>query len=164
MLRAGPVETTGFEASVVGSVPLKSYPSTLIDGNLRAREVVVAPGGKIAAHAHDARPAIAHILEGEVVEHRSDSDTPLIRRQGDTYVEGPGVVHWLENVSPYPVRVFSVDILPAAVDWRAPLTTGEPLKADSRIRRSTLFGRLESAAYRARQGRSSSSRCSRFVP
>jgi quercetin dioxygenase-like cupin family protein len=110
----GPTETTGIETSVIGSVPLESYVATLGASNLRAREVVVAPGAKIAVHAHDERPAIARVPEGEIVEHRSDSETPLIRRRGDTYFEGPGVIHWVENVSSSPARVFTVDILPAA--------------------------------------------------
>jgi hypothetical protein len=31
-------------------------------------------------------------------------------------MEGPGVVHWLENVSRNSVRIFSVDILPAEAE------------------------------------------------
>lgn len=92
LLRSGPSETSGLESQVVGSVPLESFPSTLIQGHLRGREVVLAPGGKIAVHVHDVRPAIVYVLEGEMVEHRNDSETSLVRRQGDIYLEGPGVV------------------------------------------------------------------------
>lgn len=112
--RGGPSETTGLEASVLGAVDLKPYGETLTAANLRAREVVLSPGAKIAVHAHHSRPAIVYVLEGELVEHRSDSETPSVRRQGDTHFEGPGVVHWVQNASSTPARAFSVDIVPTA--------------------------------------------------
>lgn len=104
--------SAGIETTVLGTIPLAAYQEALEGGALRAREVVLPPGAKIEAHRHDQRPAVAHVLEGEIVEYRSDSDAPVIRRAGDTYFEGPDLVHWLENVSPNPVRVFSVDIVP----------------------------------------------------
>jgi quercetin dioxygenase-like cupin family protein len=97
---------------VLGAIPLAAYGTALEGGALRAREIDLPPGAKIAAHAHDGRPALVHVLEGELVEHRNDSETPLIHRQGDTYFEGPRLVHSIENVSGNPVRVFAVDILP----------------------------------------------------
>jgi hypothetical protein len=81
------------------------------------REVVLSPGAKIRVHGHNQRPAIAYVLEGELVDHRSDSEHPLVRQQGDSYFEGPGVVHWVENVSNHRVRVISVDIVPTNAQW-----------------------------------------------
>lgn len=116
ILPGSPQETTGIEALILGSIPLDSYPVALQKGNLRAREVVISPGGRIAAHAHDSHPAIVYVVEGELVEHRSDRETSVVRRQGDTYFEGPGVTHWVENVSSQPVRAFSIDIQPVSQD------------------------------------------------
>lgn len=108
----GATGSASIETTVLGTIPLAAYQEALEGGALRAREVVLPPGAKIEAHRHDQRPAVAYVLEGEIVEYRSDSDAPLIRRAGDAYFEGPGLVHWLENVSKSPVRVFSVDIVP----------------------------------------------------
>lgn len=112
-----PTETTGIEVTLIpGAIPLGSYNTALEGSQLRAREIVLLPGGRIAVHSHDKRAAIAYVLEGELVEHRSDADGPIVRRQGDTFIEGPGLVHWSENASSEPARVIAVDILPAATE------------------------------------------------
>lgn len=111
--QGGPTQTTGLVSTVLGAMSLEKYFEALKGRYLRAREVVLLPGGKIAVHTHDRRPAVVYVLEGEVVEHRSDSEEPVIRRQGDTYFEPFGVVHWLENISPNRVRVLAVDIAPS---------------------------------------------------
>lgn len=111
--QGAPTQTTGVEVTVVpGVIPLGAYFESLQGSRFRARVIVLLPGAKIAVHAHDKRPGMVHVLEGEMVEHRSDSREPVIRRQGDTFYEGPGLVHWSENVSPDPVRIFAADILP----------------------------------------------------
>ncbi len=113
--QGAPTKTTGIEAStVLGKVPLENFFEGLGNKSLRAREVILLPGARIAIHTHDRRPAIAYVLEGELIEHRSDRKVPVIRRQGDAYFETFGVVHWLENTSPNRARVFAVDIIPGA--------------------------------------------------
>lgn len=79
---------------------------------LRAREIVIAPGGVIAVHEHNTRPGVAYILEGEIIEHRNDNDKPIRRRQGDAAFERTGVAHWWENRSEKTVRALVVDIVP----------------------------------------------------
>lgn len=109
----GPAETTGIESSVVlGAIALdKDFPA--LDGRvLRARVVTLSPGGKVAVHQHEARPGIAYVLEGEVTEHRSDTEGALVRRAGEAAFEQSGIVHWWQNESAKPVRVFVVDIVP----------------------------------------------------
>jgi quercetin dioxygenase-like cupin family protein len=111
---AGPVQNKGIKSvTPVGTVPLgKEFPTT--EGRqLRARELVIAPGGVVAVHEHDQRPGLAYILEGEIVEHRSDQPQPLVRKQGDAAFEHTGVSHWWENKSAKPVRALVVDIVPA---------------------------------------------------
>lgn len=108
-----PVDNSGIEGSVLGAIDLASYANMLEGGQLRARELTLLPGGRIGVHAHNHRPAIVYVLEGEFIEHRSDSPEPLVRRKGDTFFEGPGLVHWSENISDQPVRALAVDIVPA---------------------------------------------------
>ena len=78
---------------------------------LRARELTFEPGAVVAIHQHDSRPGFAYILEGEMVEHRSDQKEPLVRRVGDVAVEWTGISHWWENQSGKQVRALVVDIL-----------------------------------------------------
>lgn len=108
----GPAETQGIESSVMlGSIPLRDdFPA--LDGRLlRARVVTLLPGGTVQAHEHDARPGVAYILEGELIEYRNDSTVPIVRGPGDASFEKSGVVHWWINEGPEKARAIIVDIV-----------------------------------------------------
>lgn len=110
----GPTENRGVESvTALGAISIAGeFPG--VDGKeLRVREIVIAPGGIVAVHQHDARPGLAYILEGEIVEHRNDADGPITRRAGDVSFEKTGIVHWWENVSDAKVRALVVDIVDA---------------------------------------------------
>lgn len=109
----GPAQNRGV-ASVtrLGGVELSREFAGLAGRELRAREIVIAPGGVIGVHEHDRRPGMAYILEGEIVEHRNDAPEPVLRRAGEAAFEWSGVVHWWENRSSAPVRALVVDIVP----------------------------------------------------
>ncbi len=110
---SGPTQNRGVESvTPIGSVALDNEISDIKGHSLRAREIVIAPGGVIAVHEHHARPGVAYILEGEIVEHRNDHPEPLLRRQGDAAFEKTGVAHWWENRSDKKVRALVVDIVP----------------------------------------------------
>jgi quercetin dioxygenase-like cupin family protein len=109
----GPTETKGVsEMKLVGSISLKVDFPALEGRQLRARTITIEPGGVIAVHKHEGRPAIAYHLEGEVVEHRSDSPDPIVRKKGDVTLETPGLIHWMENRSDKPARIVAIDIAP----------------------------------------------------
>jgi quercetin dioxygenase-like cupin family protein len=110
---AGPTESKGLtELKVVGTISLKTDFPALEGRQLRARTITLEPGGVIAVHKHEGRPGIAYFLEGEVIEHRSDSPEPIVRKKGDVTLELPGLVHWMENKGDVPARVVAVDIAP----------------------------------------------------
>jgi len=110
---AGPVKNKGITSvTPVGVVALGTEFPALAGRQLRARELVIEPGGVVAVHEHDQRPGLAYILEGEIVEHRSDQSKPLLRKKGDAAFEKSGVSHWWENKSEQPVRALVVDIVP----------------------------------------------------
>lgn len=109
----GPTESKGVtEMKLVGTIPLKTDFPALEGRQLRARTVTLAPGGVIAVHKHEGRPAIAYHLEGEVIEHRSDFPEPIVRKKGDVTLETPGLIHWMENRGDVPARIIAVDIAP----------------------------------------------------
>lgn len=108
----GPTENRGVKAvAALGNVALGSEFSGMEGRVLRAREIVIEPGGVVAVHQHDARPGLAYILKGEIVEYRSDQLKPMLRKQGDVAFETTGVTHWWENVSDAPVHALVVDIV-----------------------------------------------------
>ena len=114
---SGPTTTVGIKSStVLGKVPLGGDFSALEGRVLRAREVVLLPGAKVAVHQHDARPGVLYVLEGELTEHRNDSNSALVRRQGDTSFEKGGVVHWWVNESANEARALVIDIVPENLD------------------------------------------------
>jgi quercetin dioxygenase-like cupin family protein len=83
-----------------------------IDGRrLRARIITLQPGAVVAVHEHRQRPGIAYILEGVVVEQRSDHDEPQIRGPGAVAVEYSGLAHWWRNDGDVVVRALVVDIV-----------------------------------------------------
>lgn len=108
----GPQENRGIESvTALGTVALGGEFPGMEGKELRAREIVIAPGGIVAVHRHDARPGLAYILEGEIIEHRNDADGPLKRSAGNVAFEKTGVVHWWENTGDAPVRALVVDIV-----------------------------------------------------
>ena len=114
LMADGPRETRGIESiTALGSVPLDGEFESPAGRVLRARELVIAPGAQIAVHEHRERPGVAYILEGELVEHRSDASAPIRRGVGAVAFERTGVVHWWKNDADRPARALVVDIVPA---------------------------------------------------
>ena len=109
---SGPNKTHGIESvTVLGSIGLEKDFPALKGKQLRARELVIAPGGVVAVHQHDSRPGIAYILEGEIIEHRNDQAEAIVRKQGAVAFEQSGIAHWWENKSTKAVRALVVDII-----------------------------------------------------
>ena len=77
---------------------------------LRARRVVIKPGGIVAVHEHNRRPGLAYIITGEVYEHRNGK--AILRQAGESSFEKSGVIHWWENRSKRDVIAIVVDIVP----------------------------------------------------
>lgn len=107
----GPTENKGVKSVVVrGSTPIDSLFAGVNKRVLRFREIIVEADGVIATHSHITRPGTAYILEGEIVEYRSDAEDPIIRRKGDVIMENLGLTHWWINESWEEVRVLVVDV------------------------------------------------------
>jgi len=112
----GPVKSEGIESiSTLAMVSLNQEIKSIDDVNqkvLRAREIAVAPGGKVAVHQHQGRPGIAYILEGEIWEYRAGVEKPTLHQVGTVAVENSGVTHWWHNKSEHPVRALVFDVVP----------------------------------------------------
>lgn len=109
----GPTANKGVKAvAALGSVELGGEFAGMEGRVLRAREILIEPGGVVAVHQHDSRPGMAYILEGEIVEHREGVAGPMVRKAGDVAFENTGVTHWWENKTAQTVRALVVDIVP----------------------------------------------------
>ncbi len=109
----GPAKNKGIRPiSMLGAVALGDDFPALQGRQLRAREIVVEPGGVVAVHEHQQRPGVAYILEGSIYEHRAGEAKPLLRTKGAVSFEKGGVIHWWENRSRKIVRALVVDIVP----------------------------------------------------
>lgn len=113
----GPTETVGIESSkILGTMSLAGEFAGTENHMLRVREVTVLPGGQVAVHQHTSRPGAAYVLEGELVEHRSDSDSPIIRTAGAVALEKTGTIHWWKNENTTRAKVLVVDIVPTETE------------------------------------------------
>ena len=66
---------------------------------MRLRHLTVLPGGVIALHSHHNRPAILHVMQGEMLEYSSSQDAPRHLKAGDTITEFNDVTQWAKNSS-----------------------------------------------------------------
>lgn len=110
----GPKQNQGvLSVTALGAVSLDGEFAGVDGRQLRAREILIAPGGRVAVHQHDQRPGLAYILEGEATEHRSDRAEPVVHGPGSVAFEKSGVIHWWENTGDVPMKAVVVDIVPA---------------------------------------------------
>lgn len=110
-----PVETAGITLQMeLGRVDLGAEVPGLDGWSLRTREITVGPGGTVGAHRHQGRPGMAYVVDGELLEHRSDAPEPVVRAAGEAAFEYTGLVHAWQNISPVPAKVVVVDLFPQA--------------------------------------------------
>ena len=116
-LSAGaPTKTSGIAAlKNLGAVNLEGEFESVKGRVLRTREIIFNPGAVVALHKHLGRPGVAYIIEGEMTEYRVGADGragTIVKKAGETALEGTGVVHWWKNASDRTARALVVDIVP----------------------------------------------------
>ncbi len=81
-----------------------------VDGRqLRLRVVTIEPGGVVAVHSHKGRPAVAHVVSGELTEGR-EGGWVKVHEPGESWTEGGDVTHWAENKGSVPTVIVTVDV------------------------------------------------------
>ncbi len=71
----------------------------------RMRRLVIQPGGEVAWHSHEDRPALIYIIKGTIVEYSSHCSVPIVHDAGDLSVEQGGLSHWWKNTTKKPVTL-----------------------------------------------------------
>ena len=69
----------------------------------------IVPGGEVAWHSHDDRPALIYVVSGTITEYASTCSVPIVHEAGDLSIESH-LSHWWKNTSAKPVVLISADI------------------------------------------------------
>lgn len=107
--KPGATAHKGVQEKLLGQIDLSKEKVQLADHHLRMRRLVVAPGGEVAWHSHDERPALIYIVSGTISEYASTCSVPIVHKAGDLSIESH-LAHWWKNSSSKPVVLLSADI------------------------------------------------------
>ncbi len=114
--KPGPSAHKGVTDKVIASIDLAGEAPKLNEHQFRLRRLVVQPGGIVAWHSHEERPAIIYIISGTIVEHASTCAVPIVHHAGDVARETHLTKHWWQNMTGKPVVLLSADILHDKMD------------------------------------------------
>lgn len=81
---------------------------------LRTRRLTIGPGGLVPTHYHNDRPSIVYIIKGEIVEHSTFCNVPILHKAGEFTPEF-GNFHghwWINNSTTEEVVLTSSDVIP----------------------------------------------------
>ncbi|MBV8413118.1 MAG: cupin domain-containing protein [Alphaproteobacteria bacterium] len=100
----------GVTDTVLASNDLSKEKVALAGHLMRVRKLVIQPGGIVPWHSHADRPALIYIINGEIVEHASNCEVPIVHKAGDVARETHLTSHWWQNNGSTPVTLLSFDI------------------------------------------------------
>ncbi len=104
-----PTENKGVKVGAPTFLDLTNEIDSVAGRQLRMRVVTIEPGGVVAMHSHNGRPAVAYALQGTLIEHLENGDVRE-HPQGESWTEDRTITHWAENKSDKPVMVIAVDV------------------------------------------------------
>lgn len=109
-----PARTAGAVIKKLGTMKLsEEYPHIpgVAGYGMRGRLITLDPGGSIGLTYHAGRPGIAYVIEGILLEHRADSEVPVVRRKDAVSTASNGIWTYWQNKSPSPAKLFVFDVL-----------------------------------------------------
>ncbi|MFN0022765.1 MAG: cupin domain-containing protein [Parvularculaceae bacterium] len=98
---------------LLGSIDLSKEKIAVSGHSFRMRRLDIKPGGEVAWHSHEERPALIYVVSGSITEYSSHCGVPIVHKEGDLSVEQGGLAHWWKNTSKGPVVLISADIAAA---------------------------------------------------
>ncbi len=108
--KAGATAHKGVEEKLLGQLDLGKEKVNIPGRLFRMRQLIVQPGGEVAWHSHEDRPALIYVVSGTIVEYSSHCSVPIQHDAGDLSIESAGLSHWWKNTSKAPVTLISADI------------------------------------------------------
>jgi len=94
---------------LLGELDLTNEKVAVAGHHFRMRRLEVAPGGEVAWHSHDDRPALIYVVAGKITEYASTCSVPIDHEAGDLSIESH-LSHWWKNNSDKPTVLISADI------------------------------------------------------
>ncbi len=107
--KPGATAHKGVSEKLLGQIDLANEKVALGGHHLRMRRLEIVPGGEVAWHSHDVRPALIYIVSGTITEYASTCSVPIEHKAGDLSIESH-LSHWWKNNSKKPTVLISADI------------------------------------------------------
>jgi len=107
-------ETMNVETRELDRLMLKKeYPhiQDVANYKLQGRLVTFEPNGRIGLDCHVGRPGIGYVVDGTLLEHRSDREGPVVRRTGDLSMINGNIWNYWENKSLAQATLLVVEFL-----------------------------------------------------
>jgi quercetin dioxygenase-like cupin family protein len=108
--KPGATAHKGVDEKLLGQIDLSKEKVNVPGRLFRMRRLVVQPGGEVAWHSHEDRPALIYIVSGTIVEYSSHCAVPIVHNAGDLSLEQAGLSHWWKNTTKKPTTLISADI------------------------------------------------------
>jgi quercetin dioxygenase-like cupin family protein len=108
--KAGATAHKNVAEKLLGQIDLSKEKVAVSGHHFRMRRLDIQPGGEVAWHSHEERPALIYVVSGEITEYSSHCAVPIVHKNGELSVEQGGLSHWWKNTSKKPVVLISADI------------------------------------------------------
>ncbi len=108
--KGGPTAHKGVQEELLGSIDLAKEKVNVPGRLFRMRRLVIEPGGEVAMHSHEDRPALIYTISGTITEYSTHCSVPIVHNAGDLSIEQGGLSHWWKNTGKEPVTLISADI------------------------------------------------------
>jgi len=108
--KGGATAHKGVKEELLGSIDLAKEKVNVPGRLFRMRRLVIEPGGEVAMHSHEDRPALIYTISGTITEYSTHCAVPIVHNAGDLSIEQAGLSHWWKNTSDKPVTLISADI------------------------------------------------------
>lgn len=83
----------------IPDIKLPEGATPIPERSMHLRHLTVLPGGVIGLHSHFNRPAILHVMQGEMLEYSSSQDAPRHLKAGDSITEFGDITQYAKNAS-----------------------------------------------------------------
>jgi len=108
--KPGATAHKGVDEKLLGQIDLSKEKVNVPGRLFRMRRLVIEPGGEVAWHSHEDRPALIYVISGTIVEYSNHCSVPIEHDAGDLSIESAGLSHWWKNTTKKPVTLISADI------------------------------------------------------
>jgi quercetin dioxygenase-like cupin family protein len=108
--KAGATAHKDVAEKLLGQIDLSKEKVAVAGHHFRMRRLDIQPGGEVAWHSHEDRPALIYVVSGAITEYSSHCAVPIVHKTGELSIEQAGLSHWWKNTSKKPVVLISADI------------------------------------------------------